>query len=191
MMHAFITNSIFVVEPPKSIGWGNWKAPDPVMPEWANDPTKKKLFGVELAKGHASPFLAACAIFSEASGALWASINWINDPEVLAARDIYQETVELDTTLLDKDQFAAKILKIADDRHIASDDLIKYLELYAKVRGFLKPDNVGNTTVSINEIKVKFVKPEIREQPKPSIIIDQGNSNENLPSTVVKFVKAG
>lgn len=183
----------FIVEAlkPTTTGWGNWVAPIPVIPEWHDDEKQKKLFGIELAKDHPSPFIAACAIFPDTSNALWASINWINDPVVVATRDIYLKVVADDTTLLDKDQFASKILKIADGRTadgrpvVPSDDLIKLLELYAKVRGFLKPENSISNNTTINQIKVTFVKAE--ERPTKTI----NNKNDNVivaPIAKIKLV---
>lgn len=176
---------LFIAAPlqPAQSGWGEWKAPVPVKPEWADDAEKKKLFGIELAKSNPSPFIAACKVFPEdTSGALWVSINWINDAEVIASRDLYLKTLALDTTLLDKTQFASTLLKISVEADMDGKDRIAALNLYAKVMGFVDDSAVKvNNSFTHNEMKVTFVRTEKKEE---NVVVNNDNSeilNQAIP----------
>lgn len=168
---------IFVAEPLQT-GWGSYVAPVPVEPTWHDDENKKKQFGIELAKDHASPFIAACEVFTEDTReALWASINWLTDPIVCAARDLYLKTIALDTTLLDKDQLSARLLQFADEktpdgtryRYDGKDRLGAY-QLYSKIRGYTdSDDSARKANLFINSLTIKVVK---AEPEAPKLIID-------------------
>lgn len=196
-MGQFIRPDLFVVEPlPVQVGggWKDWTPPKPQEPEWAGDEEKKKLFGIELAKGHPSQYLAACSIFDDASNALWASINWLNDPIVIAARDLYLKTVQADTTLLDKSQLATRLLQFAEERHpingfpiVEADIRLKAYELYAKVQGFLKPDNANGGTFVHNEMKLVVVKPDHKEETTTTIDIEPNSEDETFEPLPLKI----
>lgn len=141
-----------------------------VKPAIDNDDNLKKAFGVELAKGFKA-FDAACNICGDSTAnAVWVSLNWIGDPIALASRDLYLKTVELDTPLLDKDQFAARLLQISEEKDeqsgrylIDAKDRLKALELYAEVMKFTGGDDNTSKTFIHNSMVVKFVEPEKKE----------------------------
>lgn len=163
------TPDTFEVEPPSV--WGKsaiaWpKPPEAPKPSWANDENQKKLFGIELAK-HSTAFEAACAMFEDTSHALWASHNWKSDPIVIASRDIYNETANLN--LLDKNGLASKLLKFADEKApngfptVDAKDRLAAFRLYAELQGFIGKNEIipGNNTFNDNRVmKILLVKPE-------------------------------
>ena len=154
----------FSVEPPSN-AW-----PQGSMPAFHADEAKKKEFGIALAKEQI-PFNAACSICGDdTKAALWIVANWISDPVVIAAKDLYLKSVELDTTLLDKDQLGSRLLKFAEEKvKIAGKDVyiseakdrLKALELYAEIMGF-KKTTVDNSvkTFAITKLKVVVVEPK-------------------------------
>lgn len=181
---------LFVVEPIKaSGGWGDWTPPQHQEPIWAKDEEKKKLFGIELAKGHSNPFSAACEVFPNTADALWVSINWINDVVVLAERDLHRKRLDSDVTPLDKNQLGARILRRVDERApngyalIDAETELKYLELYAKINGYLKPDNVNSNNFIANEMKVVVVSSEQKREKPVTETFDEfeGEVIEPLP----------
>ena len=161
------------LEPVKS-AWADWSVPaTPDVPEWANDEGLKKRFGVEVAKGHPSAFAAAVAMLPDnTSGALWVSLNWINDPIVLAAHDLYLKTLQLDTPLLDKTQLGSKLLAIAEEKipatgrfALAVEDRLGTFKLYAQIMGYMDTkNNFGPTFNQVTQINVKLVKTEKHEE---------------------------
>ena len=188
----------FIAAPlqPEANGWGSWNTPVPVKPDWCDDENKKKLFGIELAKDHPSPFMAACAVFAEnTSEALWASINWMFDPVVIAAKDLYLKTLETDVTLLDKTQLAARLLKISEEKSpatgkyiIDAKDRLGALQLYAKVMGF------GSETAPVsnftnNEMRITFVTTEKQQETAAPIIEHETNDNVIESPVKVRLVK--
>lgn len=182
---------LFIVDPlpAQKSGWGDWTPPKNEIPEWADDEEKKKLFGIELAKGHNSPFQAACAVFEDSGHALWASINWINDAVALAARDLYLKTVLADATLLDKDQLAARILQFADSvtpngyPALEPEIRLKSFELYAKIRGYLKDGNNNSSNFTFNEMKVVVVS---SEKPQQESIAQASIEEEVIEAEVIE-----
>lgn len=180
----------FKVEKPKtdafapSGGWNDVISPwtvgksNPPVQAYQSDENLKKSFGIELAKS-SNPFEAACKIFGEeTSKALWASFNWLNDPLVVASRDIYLKTVELSQPILDKEQLAAKVLALADEKilkngvyipTIDAKDRIAALKLYSDIAGYTGKVEVDNSTKTFqhNEMVIKLVK---AEEKKPVVI---------------------
>lgn len=130
-----------------------------------SDEAKKRLFGIELSKG-LKPFDAALAICGEdTADAVYISVNWLNDPIVIASRDIYSKTIAQSEGLLDKDQFAARLLSLSEDWALEGKDRLKALELYAKVQGFIdKPGDNSTKIFNNNGITIKVVKPNIEEK---------------------------
>jgi hypothetical protein len=156
----------FVTTPLAHQAWGK-----PVeKPTCANDEIKKKLFGVELAKGHQSPFAAAIIVFGrDTNTALWVANNWLADPTVLAARDLYLKTLAAEASLLDKDQLAARLLAAAEEKFpngisaVDPKDKVAYYKLYAELRGFInnKIDiNASTNNFTHNEMKITLVEPD-------------------------------
>lgn len=150
-------------------GWGPAK---PIAaPAISNAAEKKKSFGVELGKG-VQPFQAACNICGQdTQQALWIAANWLNDPEVIANKDLYLKGVQSSASLLDKEQLAARLLAMAEERNASGSfyildgkDRLSALKLYAEVQGFVGKDKeLGNTNFIHNQISVKFVEPDKKE----------------------------
>ncbi len=162
----------------------------------------KKLFAVEWAKNPTNPFEAALVIFKVDTGkALWVSKYWLTDPIVIAAKDVYLENLNLDKPLLDKNQLAAKVLQLAEEktqdgtRYIhAAEDRLKALKLYSDIVGYTGKVDIDASTKIFkdNQITLRFVDPD----PEPPVkednlkIIDQTpnknskNLNEDHPSPI-------
>jgi hypothetical protein len=191
-------------------GWGSVSPPvspwsvgtdQPKVQAYQSDENLKKQYGIELAKT-SNAFEAACKIFGEeASKALWVSFNWLTDPIVVASRDIYAKTVALSTPLLDKEQLAAKVLALADEKIlkngvmtpvIEAKDRIAALKLYSDIAGYtgkVEIDSSTNINNTIKELTIKLVK---AEEKKPVTIDNAPNKNvkseilntENTPITL-------
>lgn len=217
----------FIVEKPKadvfapSGGWqrematiapwsakANQEAPEPQQqPAYQTDETLKKRYGVELAKAN-NPFEAACKLFNEddTQKALWISFHWIADPVVMASRDVYLKTVAENAKPLDREQLAAKVLALSEEKilkngvyipTIEAKDRIAALKLYSDILGYTGKVEIDNsvTNNTLNEMTIKLVKPDPE---KPALIIDNApNKNAqseitNDPSPIsLKLVKVG
>lgn len=150
------------------------------------DDAKKKAFALEWAKLPSDPFNAACNVFgADTTSALWASRNWILDPEVNAIKDHYLKTSETTENLLDKKAFAARLLKFSEEKNfegtryiVEAKDRLKALELYGKTMGFMAEASINNGVINNtnNELKIVFVEPEIKENLK---LIDNTPDNES------------
>jgi hypothetical protein len=163
----------FSVEPlpaPKPSPWvlmPTAAVPSSVEPAWRSDEGLKKQFGIELAK-HETAFDAALEVFPNDTGAaLWASFHWLSDPVVVAAKDTYAQNIELSEKLLDKSQFAAKMLKLADERDpsgrfyiLEGKDRLAAYKLFAEVQGFIGKLSIDASTnhFTNNELKLTLVK---------------------------------
>jgi hypothetical protein len=190
----------FTVDKPKSEvfkpagGWNDalsqispWTGKAAPKPSYQDDEGLKKQFGIELAKA-ANPFEAACKIFVDTSQALWASVNWLADPIVIAARDVYTKTVELSSPPLDKEQLAAKVLSLADEKilrdgvwrpTIEAKDRIAALKLYSDILGYTGKVDIDASTKTFthNEMTIKFVKPEVKE---PKLVNQASNVKSEI-----------
>lgn len=159
---------VFVPTPIAPPGWGTTKSVQ--APAITNAEDKKKSFGIELAKG-IQPFQAACNICGQdTQQALWISSNWLNDPTVIANKDAYLKGVDTIAKLLDKDQLAAKLLAMAEERNASGTfyildgkDRLKALELYAKIQKFTDGEDINIRNNFIPQITVKFVEPDKKE----------------------------
>lgn len=211
-MQPWVTSPSFTVEQPKS----PW-ATAPVSP-WANvvgaatpevqpyqiDEKLKQAFGIELAKA-TNAFEAGCKVFGDdTSKALWASCNWLADPVAVSARDIYLKNMELAQAPLDREQLAAKVLKMAEGEHIERNgvkvptieakDRIAAFKLYSDILGYtgkVEIDNSTNNNLNVKEMTIKLVKAEDR----PSKIINNApNAKSEMLNDVspisLKLVKA-
>jgi len=174
----------------ENVGWGSVIS----KPEIENEEEKKKLFGIELAKGNI-PFDAALLVTNDNAGlALWICNNWTNDPEVIAARDLYINSVGTQSKILDKEQTAVKFLQIADDKRngrytAETKDRLRALELYAKLCGYLNDTIINNNPSNVvNKISVVLVKPQQQEDNK--IIDVVPTSVENPSNLSIKLVKS-
>lgn len=143
-----------------------WATQQALKPSYADDETLKKTFAIEWAKC-GKPFEAACKIFEkDTSAAVWIAANWLIDPIVVAAKDVYLKAVEDETALLDKDSFAAMLMRTALETNlegtrylIEAKERVNLLKLYAEVRGFLNKNETNINNFNSNEgLKVVFVK---------------------------------
>jgi len=211
-MQPWITSSTFTVEQPQAwptkpavSPWTNVVgAATPEVQPYQTDEKLKKAFGVELAKS-SNTFEAACKIFGEDTNkALWVSCNWITDPVVIASRDIYLKNIELAQAPLDREQLAAKVLKLAEGEHIERNglklptieakDRIAAFKLYSDILGYtgkVEIDQSTNNNITNNEMIIKLVKAET----KPAKIIDNTpNVKSEMPNDTsiisLKLVKA-
>lgn len=136
------------------------------------DEALKKAFGIELAKS-SDAFKAACLVCGDDnSKALWLTHNYINDPVVIASKDLYLKAAQNSNELLDKDQLAARLLKMAEEKNSSGQfyildgkDRLKALELYAEVRGYTGKLAIDASTKNFTyqKIAVKFVKPDVEK----------------------------
>lgn len=202
MLPSFVTSTTFEVEPitPSKPSWGQGAAnawQEISKPEIENEEEKKKEFGLELARNTGQAFKAACNVFGDDTNkALWASRNWLTDPVVLVSRDLYLEAVQASASLLDKEQFAHKVLKFADEKNQSgtfyladTKDRLAALKLYAEVQGFVgKASDLNiHNNVTLKSISVRFIEPEVKQQAK---IIDN-EPNEFLNNSRVKIKLVG
>lgn len=174
-----------------------WQIAPPLAPAWHSDEGLKKAFGIELAKT-TNPLDAANKV--DAEKALWISFNWLNDPIVIASRDIYLKTLELSSPALDREQLAAKVLALADEKilspklgcvvpTIEAKDRIAALKLYSEILGYTGKVEIDQSTKTFNhnEMTIKLVKADERKTP---VIIDNApkskieNPNSNSPITL-------
>lgn len=151
----------------KPEGWANAWPVDP--DEWRTDEALKRKFGKLLAKH--KPFDAACEVFENTNRALWVSVNWINDPIV---QELRETAVEEDKKILDKDALCHKLVNMADEKspqglyYAEYKDRLATFKLYAEIQGYIgKVDTqINNNNFTNNTLKIKFVKPEIKEELK-------------------------
>ncbi len=165
-----------------------WQIAPPLAPAWQSDENLKKQFGVELAKT-SNPIDAAGKV--DAEKALWISFNWVNDPIVIASRDIYLKTLELSSPALDREQLAAKVLALADEKILSpklgclvptveAKDRIAALKLYSDILGYTGKVEIDNSTKTFNhnEMIIKLVKPDIKE------VASKANQAPNVKSEI-------
>lgn len=142
--------------------------PTPIIEDMEN---KKSLFGVELGKGEQA-FQAALNVCGQnTKEALFISQRWLNDPIVVASKDVYLKTVHNSNSLLDAEELAARLLEMAEERNASNTfymlegkDRLKALELYAKIRGYDKSSIVPTQQNFIhNQMTIKLVEPEKKE----------------------------
>ena len=174
-------------------------------PAYQSDENLKKQYGIELAKAQ-NPFEAGCKLFGEETNkALWVSFNWVNDPIVIASRDIYLKTVELSQPLLDSEQLAAKVLVLAEGEKILINgkmiatvepkDRLAAYKLYSDIAGYTGKVEIDNSVKNItnNELTIKLVRADDK---KPVVIDNAPNtksemSNEDQSPIKLKLVAAG
>lgn len=167
-----------------------WQA----SPTIENEEAKKKLFGIELAKGIAA-FQAALNVCGQNTNeALWVSQHWLIDPIVAGARDSYLKTVDTSSSLLDADQLAAKLLDMAEEKNatdtyyiLDGKDRLKALELYAEIKGMIGKTAIDLSTknFTFKQMVVKFVEPEKKQE---TIIEHNSNEPEFKPALKLKLV---
>lgn len=150
---------------------------------------KKHLFGIELAKGKQAFEAALIACGQQTNQALYISQHWLNDPIVLAEKEKTLKAVYSPEDLLDADQLAANLLRMANEKDRSGSfymfegkDRLAALKLYAEVRGFIgKQSTQINNNIVHKSITVKFVKPQ--EAKEEETVIEQlPDENLNLKS---------
>lgn len=182
---------------PDIVDFSTTKDLSPIIEDMEN---KKKLFGIELGKG-TNPFDAACLICGDNTNvALYISQHWLNDPIVIASKDLYFKTVYNSNELLDANQLAARLLEMAEEKDrnnlfymLEGKDRLAALKLYAEVKGMIGKTAVDQSTknFTFNKMVVKFVAPE----KKDNNVIDQLPNEEQLlnpklPPLKLKLVAA-
>lgn len=127
-------------------------------PDFADDEELKKAYGIALGRG-LDAFNAAMETFEQVlPKALWASLNWIKDPVVIASKDIYLQTLKKAARPLDKEELLEELLQAA--RKAEEDkDRVAFFKLYSEVAGFTGPKiaidastNTNNTTNNLTKI---------------------------------------
>lgn len=144
---------------------------------WKDNAELKQQFGVELAKNHPNPFIAACQVFGkESQKALFASINWLTDEIVLEAKQNYIDVVSAPKKILDREQLSFKLLDFADQKVIfngneifaaEAKDRLAALKLFAEIQGYINNKTEINNTINNrpNFMEIKFVEPDKKEIP--------------------------
>lgn len=165
------------------------KGTQSLKPTIENEEEVKRNFGMALSAGK-SPFDAALlATNNNTNISLWVSQHWLNDPIVLAAKELYLKTVHNSKELLDADELAATLLVMSKERDrsgnfyiLEGKDRLAALALYAKIRGFDKSaaPSINNT---FNKMVVKFVAPDKKEE----TIIDQLPNEVNINKSPLKL----
>lgn len=188
-------------------GWGNpFQRPQAAapmahqLPAYHDDVNKKKQYGVALANRNnqaMAGFLAGCDVFEDTSAALWVSREWINDPIVLEAREQRLKTVEVERGTLDREQFAARLLSLSEEKNLAGthytfDDKerVNLLKLYAEVKGFTGKASDGATITNntlVQGLTIKLVKPEEKEEPKTLNVPNSNPQNSNTNGLPLKL----
>lgn len=176
---------------PDVISFAPSTVPFPII---ENEMEKKKLFGTALGQGK-NPFEAALSACGDNTNqALYISQRWLNDPVVVASKDLYLKTVYNADELLDADQLAAKLLEMAEERNanntfymLEGKDRLAALKLYAEVKGIIGKTAVDQSTKNFtyNSMKVTFVSPDKKDDK----IIDQSPNEEKLLNTKLPPLK--
>ena len=188
-MQPWITSPTFAVSPWAIAMAAPVAEPKPI-PAYQTDENLKKAFGIELAKT-TNPLDAACKLAGDdQSKALWISYHWLNDPIVIASRDIYLKTLELSTPPLDREQLAAKVLALADEKILShkleclvpvadAKDRIAAFKLYSDILGYTGKVEIDQSskTFNHNEMTIKLVKAE--EKKAVSSIIEHAPNVES------------
>jgi hypothetical protein len=167
--------------------WGHSSEPQPLpKPDFADNEELKKGYGIALGRG-LDAFNAAMEAFNqELPKALWASLNWIRDPVVIASKDAYVLTLKKAVKPLDKQELLAELLDAA--RSAEEDkDRVAFFKLYSEVAGFTGPkiaiDASTNNSTQNNTTQIVLVK---GSEPPPAKIISDNNikskiANNGLP----------
>lgn len=158
-MNSWLNPDTFEIDP--------WKMPaKPSMPsprpDFADDENLKQAFGIALGRGLAA-FDAGMELFEQVlPKALWASMNWINDPIVQASKDAYVKSLKKAEKPLDKEELLSKILSFADEKVMTKEGIavplveakvrLDALKLYSEISGFTGRVNIDAST-NINNIK--------------------------------------
>jgi hypothetical protein len=184
--------------------WSTPRAPtEPYKPDFADDEGLKQEYGIALAKG-LKPFDAGMELFNqELPKALWASIHWASDPVVIAAKDIYLQTLKKAQKPLDKEGLLAKLLELVDEKIVSNGHEVPLVEakvrvdalkLYSEISGFTGRVNIdASTNFNNNTNNIMTIK-LVRAEESASKLIEQAPNtkskiqNEDIPSIPLKLV---
>lgn len=146
-----------------------------VVKSWQDDNELKQAFGIELAKNHKNAFIAACEVFGkETQKALFASVNWINDPVVIEAKQNYIGVVASSQKILDKTELSLRLLLFSEEKIVyngnevyaaEAKDRLSALKLYAEVQGFINNKAEINNTINNAPqfMEIRFVEPDKKD----------------------------
>ena len=128
----------------------------------------KKAFAAAFLRNPMDAYAAARTVETHIGKASWIAANWIMDAEVLAFMTEMQSTAGVTSMLPTKEEFALQVLTASHDVADKADKL-KYLDLFAKVMGFVeKPGNGGVHvgTMNVNKVmtRIAFESPEAFER---------------------------
>ncbi len=174
--------------------WGTPIQPQaPIKPDFADNEQLKQAFGVALGRGLKS-FDAGMEVFEQnVSKGLWASINWANDPLVLAVRDNYLKSLKKLQKPLDKEELLAEVLDAARSA-IEDKDRVGFFKLYSDIAGFTGKavevsTNFNNTTNNL--MKITLVKSNEQEARVIAPNIKSKIQHEELSLPQLKLVGGG
>lgn len=162
--------------------------PNP-KPDFADNEELKKAYGIALGRGLDS-FNAAMEIFDQVlPSSLWASLNWIKDPVVVATRDAYLLTLKKAQKPLDKQELLAEVLEGARNS-LEDKDRVAFLKLYSDIAGYtgkiaIDASTINNTNTQNNTTQIVLVKGTDERQTKtisPDHNIKSKISNTALPA---------
>lgn len=161
-----------------------WVMQEPVRdfrPDFADNEELKKAFGITLGQG-LDTFNAGMKVFEEAvPKALWASINWKNDPIVIAAKDVYLKEQKKAQKPLDKEELLEEVL---DSAKKAPDfkDKATLFKLYSDIAGYTGvkvPEVPANTTNNTNNFtKIVLVGGTEQQQQSSPEVINTNNKSK-------------
>lgn len=161
-----------------------WVMQEPVRdfrPDFADNEELKKAFGIALGQG-LDTFNAGMKVFEEAvPKALWVSINWKNDPIVIAAKDVYLKEQKKAQKPLDKEELLEEVL---DSAKKAPDfkDKATLFKLYSDIAGYTGvkvPEVPANTTNNTNNFtKIVLVGGTEQQQQSSPEIINTNNKSK-------------
>lgn len=159
----------------------------PWRPDFADDELLKKAFGINLAK-EPDAFAAGLITFKQATNnALWASVHWIKDEIVLAAKAEYEALEKAKRKPLDKEELLFEILNRARASEEDKDAVAAY-KLYSEIAGYSGKVDINNTinnNNTTNTMKIVLVKPEKQEQQ----VIEASNSKSEILNDVESPIK--
>ncbi len=145
---------------------------------WQDNIELKQAFGIELAKNHKNAFEAACIVFGkETQKALFASVNWINDPVVIEAKQNYTGVVASSQKILDKTELSLRLLSFSEEKIVyngnevyaaEAKDRLAALKLFAEVQGYINNKAEINNTINNAPqfMEIKFVEPDKKHDVK-------------------------
>lgn len=172
-----------------------WLTPAVVQPtprpDFADNEELKKAFGVALGQGLEAFEAGLKALNNDTAKGLWAAINWINDPLVIASKDAYLKSLKKLEKPLDKEELLSEVLSAA---RLAPEDKDKaaLFKLYSDIAGFTgkaSPDILTNTVNNTNNLmKIVLVKSDMNKDDAKIAPTQSKIQNEELLLPKLKLV---